>query len=739
MSELGVETYPVYDGLEDIISETRAWYSALGLQMGGSLYSVIRASEGITGLVRAIAKTLGMHNISKKVRIAVEDIPSIAYVTPDSRQTIVHVGSWLYSREKMEQWHPQVKKLSENELLVLSLGLINGAVALDMIAKSTEHERELTLKWTLRKISGYYSPENMFPDAVRAVEGDPDNAVEFKGMDERFTYISAAIHDILSVKACLTMYRDASWALFPLLLFRELFDKEFAIQAREQIKKDDTLDNLVWCVSALRCFSKESAEILDVSTSVGINIIRAMLASVTDSIKNDSEMACEVISSDLLDAYAREIAMPKKQEEEKQDSQSGEKKSDPDDGNNENQGTSRHPSGMVDGIAPEDSSAPVNNDVMKQEQRRDEQESFDYANKSSNKRIRVSDSKKNEWLEDFMRLAFSGKVDYNRAAGKIPAPVTFNSVSEYVDKVLEISESYRYANENNEYSMRVFEGNVLKVYDSVDKVSLKNLFMARTMDVEKSQPARSGISLIPTRIVNMFTDEKIFSPLPENETERESEVIILVDASGSMRGNSTKFIVNGRQDSAPLYDGVVGAARAIAEGLQKAHVNCSVYAHSTMPGNFDQVFVCKITDQYSMDKKNEFINAGRLYSRNNGDSYALEEVSQSFSQDGRDIGRTLIVLSDGQPACDAYSSMTQGRRETRDMANKLRDEGIQVYSISLTRDVVPANNSIYGEKYNFFPADESEGAVSLSPMLKKIVDIVSKDSVRGADNVLTQG
>jgi len=140
-----------------------------------------------------------------------------------------------------------------------------------------------------------------------------------------------------------------------------------------------------------------------------------------------------------------------------------------------------------------------------------------------------------------------------------------------------------------------------------------------------------------------------------------------------------------------------------------------------------------------MDKKNEFINAGRLYSRNNGDSYALEEVAQNFSQDGRDIGRTLIVLSDGQPACDAYSTVTHGRNETRDMANKLRDEGIQVYSISLVSDVVAANNYIYGEKYNFFPADESEGAVSLSPMLKKIVDIVSKDSVRGADNVLTQG
>jgi hypothetical protein len=43
------------------------------------------------------------------------------------------------------------------------------------------------------------------------------------------------------------------------------------------------------------------------------------------------------------------------------------------------------------------------------------------------------------------------------------------------------------------------------------------------MDIEKSQPARSGIALIPTRIVNMFTDEKMFSPLPENETSEKAK------------------------------------------------------------------------------------------------------------------------------------------------------------------------------------------------------------------------
>jgi hypothetical protein len=66
------------------------------------LYSVIRASEGITGLVHAMLRRQ-MHTISKKVSIVVEDMPAIAYVTPNSASTIVHVGSWLYSRDKMEK------------------------------------------------------------------------------------------------------------------------------------------------------------------------------------------------------------------------------------------------------------------------------------------------------------------------------------------------------------------------------------------------------------------------------------------------------------------------------------------------------------------------------------------------------------------------------------------------------------------------------------------------------------
>lgn len=758
MKKQAIETYPTYDGLGDIISETRAWYRALGLQMGGSLYSVIRAAEGITGLVHAIAKTLKMEDISKKVHVIVEDIPAIAYITPNAGQTIVHVGSWLYSRKKMVEWLPEVNTMSENDMLVLALGLINGAVALDMIARSTETIRKDGIERVVNSMRAGYSRSY---ESIYAVETERATA-ESVDVDEKYIYISSAIHDILAIKACLTEFGNSSWIMFPLLLFRTLFNDGFAHYAKELIEHDDTIDNLVACVSALRCFSSHSASILEVKTSIGINLIKSLLAGTLQDIHTNSSVASSVISEEMLSAYIKEIRRTKN-EMPKQESGDGkgdkkDKKDKKENGDNTN-GESRDKNGLVKGIAPTDASTPVNEDVAKNSvkeasdfkkfdksgeptgdidyMRADVQESV-----SQNKKARAENaSEEKNWLEHFMQLAFSGKIKFNNdTLDGISAPRSFKSVSEYVESVRPDESRDGYSYYNNRESLETFAENVLAVYNSVDKVSLNNLFMERTMDIEKSQPARSGIALIPTRIVNMFTDEKIFSPLPENETERNSEVIILVDASGSMRGHYLRVMENGgKQRLMPLYDAVVGAARAIADGLQRANVNCSVFAHSTLSDN-DCAFICKLADPYSFDRQNDFANAGKIKSRNNADSYAIDEVAKYFSQDGRDIGRTLIVLSDGQPAFSGYRNDRNGDKLTREAADKLREDGVKVYSISLIESVVNDNNRIYGKKNNFFPVDEQSGnVISLSSMLKKIVDVVAANSQRSADNVLTQG
>lgn len=785
MREATAETYFTYESLGDIISETRAWYNALGLRMGSSLYGVVKASDGITGLVHAIAKTLKTQLVSKKVRIAVEDIPSIAYITLDSSQTIVHVGSWLYSRKKMEAWNPIVKTLNDADLLVFTLGLINGAVALDMMAQISARRRKETIDDVKQLLySKYERNKNPSSSGRLYIKKSAENftgRLDNVSIDERFVYISASIYDLLMIKVCVTEHRrGASWAAFPVLLFRAFFDDEFARQAKTNIEKEDTLDTLVDCVSALKCFSSESAKILDVTSSVGLNLVKALLAGTVAEYDNTAFTAESVITNEMAGAYLKELAESwrdaikeeKNQKKQKSESQKqqGDGDGDGDGENNESESENekqendtgendekdgnqeQRTSSYVKGIAPTDASTPVNEDEASKQRKETKSgtkspqdgDEFDTSTlaRSPNQMARVGKGEPKEWLEHFMKLAFSGKIEYNQSAHEVPAPLVFKSMDDYLERVASDTGYTSVEQLKNAHSgyQESFRENVLTVFNSIDKTSLKNLFMERTMDIEKSQPARSGISLISTRIANIFTDEKIFSPLPDSETERDSEVIILVDASGSMMYRGLSVVdKDGCKRVMPIYDGVVGAAYALAEGFRAANVECTVFAHSTF-GSDDGVHVVKINDQYSLNQKNDFINAGYMQNRNNGDGYAIEEVAQFFGQGGKPVGRTLIVLSDGQPAFHGYGSTRNGDKHTRKTADELREQGINVYSISLVEHVVNDNNYIYGEQYNFFPVDKlGGGVVSLAPMLKRIVEIVAKTSVRSANNVLTQG
>jgi hypothetical protein len=429
------------------------------------------------------------------------------------------------------------------------------------------------------------------------------------------------------------------------------------------------------------------------------------------------------------------------------DSDGNEQSGGSDKNSNKGKDGEKMPGSYVKSMNPSDPSTPINEKEAKRQLakrgdtgrlKRGEEMNSNGLARSVNQMARASrpDNGDGDWLEDFMKLVFNDKIEYNQAGSRVPAVRTFNSIDEYKDYLRTSGFHYHL----NDWRDQDFAHDMLDVYNSISKVSLKNLFMERTMDIEKSQPARSGIALIPTRIVNIFTDEKIFSPLPETLTERDSEVIILVDASGSMQSKTLKFDINGRRSYTRLYNGVIGAAYALAEGFRQANVACSVFQHTTVPADKDAVVVVKITDEYSSTIKNDFQLANEISSNNNGDSYAILATEQFFSVGGKQIGKTLIVISDGQPACGAYTSVDNGRIETKEAVNRLRDNGVSVYSVSLVEDVVRWNNTIYGDKNNFFPVDDvGDSTVSLEPMLKKIVDIVAKESVRSADNVLTQG
>ena len=65
------------------------------------------------------------------------------------------------------------------------------------------------------------------------------------------------------------------------MMFRTFFDGEFAMKAKVNIEREDSLKNLVHAVTSW-CFFLASSRILD-EEFVGINVIRILLESVGDS------------------------------------------------------------------------------------------------------------------------------------------------------------------------------------------------------------------------------------------------------------------------------------------------------------------------------------------------------------------------------------------------------------------------------------------------------------------------
>lgn len=736
MIDRGTTAYPVLEELEDIVQETKGWYRALGIRLGGSLYSVVKATNGVSALIHMVADTIGLSTpLSKNVTCTIEDTPSIAYITYGGGGTVAHIGSWLYNRKMMEEWLPPVKHMSDSDMLALSVGMINGALALDLIAKATETSRQRTMSYIVDAIRNTYKRINVNePDIVFVFNNKTDyKPVNFyEGMiDDKIKYISSAIHDILGMKAAIrSKKRTAGWVIFPVLMFRTFFDGEFAINAKINIEREDSIENFMHAITALRCFSTTSAEILDIKTSLGINVVRALLESIGDEYRDakgrdDPDTSAQYMAEDIFAFYQEAVDQP---QDKKEDDNQKEKDQNSEDGD----GLGDVPNSHVKNIDVCDSSAPINEDLKEMPEgvkTREEGHEERHEPISENKLTRANPkgSKRDE-TEKFMRELYNpDEVKYQRTPSATCRTIYLDSIDAYCAL---------------EHTTRHSEGDAItKIASEVDRTSLRNLFLAKTMDVEKSQPARSGISLIPTRIVNMFTDEKMFSPLPEELTERDSEVILLVDASGSMRGGGFYFTdSSGYKRDATLVNGVMGVASALLDGLAMSNIKCGVYAHTTIDTKEGEaVVVVKIADETTRNSLEQFASTAAISNQNNGDSFAIEEAIKHFADDGKERGRTLIVLSDGQPACDAYCNRVDGNKETKKVVDRVREDGTAVYSISLVERVVENNNEIYGEKFNIFPANADSRFVEINSILRNIVKVVAKDALRSANNVLTQG
>ena len=223
----------------------------------------------------------------------------------------------------------------------------------------------------------------------------------------------------------------------------------------------------------------------------------------------------------------------------------------------------------------------------------------------------------------------------------------------------------------------------------------------RTENRVPGEPRARGNSMVASRLYRIATDSKImaYNDLTVKKPQGEVEVVILIDASGSMGGSGTS-----------LFAKVTAVARDIFEALRHSNIPTVVYGHTSVSGRVKPSLVkaaaYRMNSRDTADAKKAFADFSRIRLYENFDGYAISEAAKAFSN--RPSRKVFISLSDGTPCGTNYSG-SEADNHTKDEIKKLRDTGILVFCMSLVPAVMRSNSRIYGETYNIDASKNVQG------------------------------
>lgn len=202
------------------------------------------------------------------------------------------------------------------------------------------------------------------------------------------------------------------------------------------------------------------------------------------------------------------------------------------------------------------------------------------------------------------------------------------------------------------------------------------------------------------------TDSRIFAQPVTMNNYKPMQVIILLDCSGSM---CVGMLEAGRKSDGELWTRIEMASKATlgaAYGLVHAHCEVAVYGHTAEKLSGTEVSI------YRIKEFGEPITVvpGRLgtlqaveYLIQNRDGYALSYVAKKFRDKRK--RQLLIVISDGSPVAGFGYRDQLAREHSKESVDAVRAQGIDVLSISITKDASSANDYIYGSAHNVYNAD----------------------------------
>lgn len=216
-------------------------------------------------------------------------------------------------------------------------------------------------------------------------------------------------------------------------------------------------------------------------------------------------------------------------------------------------------------------------------------------------------------------------------------------------------------------------------------------------------PRKFGSRIIPGRLSRARTDGKVFGIPRPKDSAIETEVILLIDASGSMNN---------------IIEDVVAAAYGSYQSIRQARLRCGVYAHTS---DRKQPLLFPVVPLGAVGTEEAFSRVLSIYRQENFDGYAIEATAKKFSR--RDGEKILLVFSDGRPNGPNYRG-DAADLHTAQVVKHLRKAGYRVISISLTRGVMATNDRIYGKGFN---VDAS--GTRLVPQLKEVIQRIAAGEI----------
>ena len=699
---------PILTEMEDIVTETRRWYAALDLPKSFSdVYGFAKIIQSFSGLIQSVFDSYNIEPPEIKYEVVDIEVPIRVLREKKSGGTIiVQIGSWLFKHKTLCEWYAPFAEMEMGDAILVVIAIMNGAIVHEMLhLLGSPYLYSANIRGEL---------DDYKDSAPLVILGDIH-----MGLSSWADYIIKVIDDICMETHVISRFRDSRWWLFMPLVNRFFFPEESGAIATDALNKQDNLMSFVYALAHVRNFSAASQESFN-NMARGSRGLKQIFGKAL--LEGKRHEACKA----LLGAYLPELFQklpppppPSPSQEEKPGKNTQEK------------------SGK---------SADNEETINKYPATGDELDSTHPRKPKKEKKERKSVA---DWQDSFAANVLEkifperdGKPAYggwSKGAGRVRY---FDSVKDFLadggdSSVERIHKKRKHINVKDAYGRTV-----KAIDDAIDKTPLRNLFMERTMDIEKSQPCRTGISLIPQRIPRIVTDQKMFSPLPDELTERPSEVLILLDFSGSMAADvEKKFKFPSDAHYTTLIGAVSGVGYSLITGLARANVQTQLFAHTTKQYLIEDKENCvrrescvviKLCDTFS--HRNNFVEislGSMINTQNNQDHNAITECARHFVTD-ESGARTLVVLSDGWPTGAGYDGHGDALRKTRDAVNKLRERGITVYSLSLIDEVIRNNDKIYGEKWNI-----KLNATPLQSMLDELVRVIKKETERSANNVYT--